>query len=1018
MLQPPLATNKYSVDELSTQPAVGDRPVLLPLTALLVVPAAIPAQQPFNLPSTIDLWLGSYGWESMQDVMRLKVWAPGWNDDQLRDFARPWLARGGDLDKLRALSFPLPPPRRGTGTKTPAPRYDIVHFVGKVSAEPSLSLEVGRAMLPATALAEALQATRTRLLILQVDAATAAAGELGRIVCMEGGPPVLSVAGRTPDATSTYLLHLYGRLLHNLPLPEAANPDLSVPQTGVEVDLTVGEGAAYLLRFDGAINQVIGRLDRAGRKLERQTAAMTLLRERAARRLHPLQRRALNPQMDSYAAALNDVSTEVAAHRQTLAQVLASPWHHEYEGVIPFTYVARAAPRIEASVGNARVFYEQLLETTKKEEARAPRVLNANFAVPGGAVLQARDGLLAGTEYDLLVDIGPRWTRIVSLVDKGGDFPENALPPGKDGYVIDVVLVSEDFVPHLLSASLWVPRGSGRSFPMQDGHQGPSSGPVALRFRAPRSPKESEQGVLTASARLCLYYENNLLQSAVVKAGVVRGSTDRLKEPNVITVDFVLTDSFVDVEPRFARRAVKLTPDDKVAGHPVKLSLVLNDDGERHRIIVRRRLDGPPMPAQPCSAEAWTPYDPLAALDFLNGARNRLVECSYARDVTGNVRRQAGEPVIGLDRENGKPRQQFAWDLLQMAELGSRLFNRAFGQVKPAGSNCNPAEWRRALRSIVRDASIIQVARSLPTQYVFPWALVYDYPLIAPERSKWKTCQVVEKEWSADGRRQGTIVSRCPFDDKDWHKENIICPYGFWGLRHIIEEPPSVKVPLASAWNGLVRGKSLNVAVARTTDPKLRAGIDAHLKRVGGIAGVEFRPAAEASDWDSVITMLQAPEIAYFLCHGEYDTSAQTSYLRIGASNRISPDDFLDWARLEPPRGPDIQAWKRCHPFIFINGCHTSALKPGEIVSFVGCFSDLEASGVLGTEVSVLLPVAAEVAEFMFTSMARPDGPSVGEALRAVRWQLANKGNLLGLAYTLYGLADLHVVMDGQPGMN
>ena len=38
--------------------------------------------------------------------------------------------------------------------------------------------------------------------------------------------------------------------------------------------------------------------------------------------------------------------------------------------------------------------------------------------------------------------------------------------------------------------------------------------------------------------------------------------------------------------------------------------------------------------------------------------------------------------------------------------------------------------------------------------------------------------------------------------------------------------------------------------------------------------------------------------------------------------------------------------------------------------------------------------------------------PSLGEALHEICWQLANKGNLLGLAYTLYALAGLRVVRD------
>lgn len=32
----------------------------------------------------------------------------------------------------------------------------------------------------------------------------------------------------------------------------------------------------------------------------------------------------------------------------------------------------------------------------------------------------------------------------------------------------------------------------------------------------------------------------------------------------------------------------------------------------------------------------------------------------------------------------------------------------------------------------------------------------------------------------------------CPYQ-AEHPKMNVLCPYGFWGLRHLIEEPPSVK---------------------------------------------------------------------------------------------------------------------------------------------------------------------------------------------------------------------------------
>jgi hypothetical protein len=65
---------------------------------------------------------------------------------------------------------------------------------------------------------------------------------------------------------------------------------------------------------------------------------------------------------------------------------------------------------------------------------------------------------------------------------------------------------------------------------------------------------------------------------------------------------------------------------------------------------------------------------------------------------------------------------------------------------------------------------------------------------------------------------------------------------------------------------------------------------------------------------------------------------------------------------------------------------------------------------VLGTEVSVVLPLAVEVAELFFDHLAA--GLNVGQSLREVRWELANKGNLLGLAYTMYCLADLDLVVE------
>jgi hypothetical protein len=658
-------------------------------------------------------------------------------------------------------------------------------------------------------------------------------------------------------------------------------------------------------------------------------------------------------------------------------------------------------------------------------------VLNANFAeAPGPAaaaatVLGPRQALVAGRPYDLLVDVGPRWDKIESLVTGNAAFPEEALPPGPDGYVIEVMLVSEDVTPNIATAEIWLPRSRGRSFPIVDGRRAERPGPVALRVTAPSFPEGSDAATMTARARLSLYYEQNVLQSAVVVAGVGRTAGLTLEQPNAVEVDFSLTGGFQGVVEHFTTRSVRFTPDEPPdARHPVALSMTMNDDGGvGHRITYRGRLGetaAAPVGARPaangsCPPFGFVPYDPKGMDKVLESARRTLLECFYAKDGRGRiVRGPDGAPEIGLDR-NRKPRDQFLWDLIDLAKAGNRLRNVAMQQVRLGSSPCVPAQWTQSLLRLLASSSIIQVANTGPAQYVFPWTLVYEYVLEGEDPNNWVECKVIGEEWSRDGVRTAPLRTACPHQGASWHAYNVICPYGLWGLKHVIEEPPSTSAAQANAKNRINIGGPLTLAVSVTADPGLKAGVDAHLRRIAGIPDVRLEPATPASDWSSVKLMLQAPEIVYFLCHGELDAATDESYLSVGPrdnqrEHRIYADDVTSWGAIPTaPPGPDLDAWSRRNPLVFINGCHTADLTPGQIQSFATAFAGVGASGVLGTEVSVLLPVAAEVAESLVTKLARPDPPSLGEALRQIRWELANKGNLLGLAYTLYALADLRV---------
>ena len=216
----------------------------------------------------------------------------------------------------------------------------------------------------------------------------------------------------------------------------------------------------------------------------------------------------------------------------------------------------------------------------------------------------------------------------------------------------------------------------------------------------------------------------------------------------------------------------------------------------------------------------------------------------------------------------------------------------------------------------------------------------------------------------------------------------------------MIEEPvsPSRVAP------PLKLGSRLDLGVAVTDDPAMHDAIGEHLSELAKISGLRFTSVNPALQDDEVFTMLRDAGLAYFLCHN--DSAGNESWLRLQTSKtpRISTKELIRWG-LRPDW--DAQGFEARAPIIFINACHSAALTPGQVVTWVGDFARLGASAVLGTEVDIRVEVAAEFAlRFIAELLAGPVVP-LGQAIREARWDLARKGNLLGLSYTLYGLADI-----------
>lgn len=572
------------------------------------------------------------------------------------------------------------------------------------------------------------------------------------------------------------------------------------------------------------------------------------------------------------------------------------------------------------------------------------RVLNLALCWPlSRRTVPRATALRAGSPYELRLDIGDPAADSL-LGGYAPPFPDDLLPHEDDGGRgdwLDVVVLSDDFTVAADHHAYFLPlSGSGWVCPCPAGTAhvcGPQhrTGSLRVAVTAPRQTGPARLRVIVA-------HRGNQLQSASVTAWVAPR-----EEPGPAAsavVDFTLTAGFSALDALPARTAGirighgdhgALTVDVLGAGAPVG-TFRLNE------LLVRDALDRTRDALDHVHAE------PVAG----GPARNRLLP--------GN-RKEAGEALH---------------DLLRLAGVGWDLFNL----LAPH------AEQRSRLAETLGDPAEIQVCRENSRDIMFPWAFVYDIPIDADDAPRFCTAGLRAMTADPDARA-------CP--DAAGHGYNTLCPYGFWGFRHFIEQPPSLPPGRGLA---LFAGRGggaphMTVARSRALDEALSGR---HLAALRETFGDEITDCADRAALRAALAAGQQ-DCVYFYCHGRRPDGsgepAATTVLEIGHDERIRPSSLTAW-------GTGRADWKRSTPLVFLNGCHTVDAEPGSWLGFVDAFSGLYASGTVGTEISVEQSLATEVAETFWQHFVA--GESVGRALHRVRTGLLRKGNVLGLAYTAY----------------
>ncbi|MFI9113920.1 CHAT domain-containing protein [Streptomyces venezuelae] len=564
--------------------------------------------------------------------------------------------------------------------------------------------------------------------------------------------------------------------------------------------------------------------------------------------------------------------------------------------------------------------------------------------------------LASGSRYELRLDIGGLSQQSL-LAEQARPFPEGSLAHTDDegrGDWLYVTVVSEDFdfpaVVHPLFLPLkggsWVcPCEPGGRHLCEEGHRGRH---LFIPFTAPEEPGP-------ARMRVYVSYRGNQLQSVSLTTWIA--ARESAGGATTAVVDHTLTPGFAEVSELPARTA----------------GVRVGRDGDGRMTVDVVARHGP-------VATFWLGEHQVR--DVLKEARAALLGCHAVWRGEGGERRL--ENLLGPD--NGKPRPALLQDMTKLARLGWSFF-----QMIARGRH-----ERAALLRVLREPAQIQICREEHQYLVFPWGLLYDIPVesqgeLVPCAAGWAQ---VERDATARA---------CPAPDG--HGLNTLCPYGFWGYRHFIEHPPSV-----------ARGRRLRLTAGRERDagPVLTVARSNRLdENLAGRHLATLRAGFRQMDvYDRRAALREAltgdpGDCVYFYGHGrrpraEAGEHSSATVLEIGHEDRIQPEDLKAWAVDE---GWD--RWDELAPLVFLNGCHTADRDPASWLGFVDTFTELHASGVIGTEITVQQALAGECAELFWESLLA--GQEVGPALHRVRMELLRKGNVLGLAYTAYCSAALRL---------
>jgi len=330
--------------------------------------------------------------------------------------------------------------------------------------------------------------------------------------------------------------------------------------------------------------------------------------------------------------------------------------------------------------------------------------------------------------------------------------------------------------------------------------------------------------------------------------------------------------------------------------------------------------------------------------------------------------------------------EDFASVIRQLADFGRSLY-RAIGTNAP-----------KALRDELRDLAAtsdktIQVVR-YDANFVFPWPVIYDYPL-----PKYKTGEPPAPVCLGGmDSAAGNWTKSCAHGPQN----PGYCIYGFWSVRHRVEQLVQLGDPLRDDDPYVQANPNAVFIAVDKPDVYTQQMVDAVRQKISA--------AIEMSDSDDLLDLLwqsqKRPTLLIVLGHLEtQEVTGEPS----GARIVLQPNKQWLQANDITDRQLDVGDWDDLpRTLVLLMACGSATTDINTLNDFFKALRTAGAAAIIGTECTAFTALVSRFAREVTLDIW--DKKSLGDAVKLFNRRLMAERNPLAFVFNYLGDADLTVV--------